>query len=252
MLWAVGEVMQVIPAMDLKSGQCVHSHENAEHQRSVISEDPLEVAGRWVSDGVKRLHLIDIDGYRAREPINVSVVRAIKQNFPDIIIDVIGGVHNEEHILIWLDSGVDYVIASSKGASSADYFANLCSEFPNQIMLAVDLLDGQWASGPLTERYGNELGEMSQSLSEDGLSGLICTNSSNQDSKETNLKTQYQYLSKVPKNLDMPVFLNGAIHCLKDVDGINHIKSNNIDGIIVGRAIYDSMLDFKQLQNAAN
>ena len=247
--------MQVIPAMDLKSGQCVHTHENDDHQRSVIAEDPLIVAARWVNDGVKRLHLIDIDGYRAREPINVHIVRAIKHNHPDIIIDIIGGVHNEEHILIWLDSGVDFVIASAKGVKSADYFSDLCIEFPNQIMLAVDLLDGQWAKGPLSNRYGNEITEMATSLNEDGLSGLICTNSSQQKSKEgpvDSLQSNYHFLEKVPQNLEMPIFLNGAIHCLKDVEVINHIKSKNIDGIIVGRAIYDDMLDFKRLQKAAD
>jgi phosphoribosylformimino-5-aminoimidazole carboxamide ribotide isomerase len=246
--------MQVIPAMDLKSGQCVHSHENAEHQRSVVAEDPLKVAARWVNDGVKRLHLIDIDGYRAREPINVSIVRAIKQNFPDIVIDVIGGVHNEEHILIWLDSGVDFVIASAKGVQSADYFSELCIEFPNQIMLAVDLIDGHWTNGPLSNRYGNELSEMATALDADGLSGLICTNSNQQNLSQgiDTVKTHYHYLEKLPAKREMSVFLNGAIHCLKDVAGINHLKSKNIDGIIVGRAIYDDMLDFKQLQKVAD
>ena len=246
--------MQVIPAMDLKSGQCVHSHENSDHQLSLIAEDPLEVAERWVNDGVKRLHLIDIDGYRAREPINVSIVRDIKHNHPDIIIDVIGGIHNEEHILIWLDSGVDFVIASSKGVQSEDYFFDLCLEFPNQIMLAVDLLDGQWADSPLSNRYGKDLKQMVTTLNADGLSGLICTNSCYQKplEKKTSVQSTYHFLDKVPANLEMPVFLNGAIHCLKDVEGINHIKSKNIDGIIVGRAIYDDMLDFKHLQKVAD
>ncbi len=247
--------MQVIPAMDLKSGKCVHSHAEVDQSRSLVSEDPLEVAERWMNNGVTRLHLIDIDGYREQEPVNVSVVRAIKTEFPKITLDVIGGVRNEEHILIWLDSGVDFVIASSRGVKSADYFEQLCAEFPDRIMLAVDLLDGQWAEGPLSSRYGRDLGNMAKSMNEDGLSGLICTNSFTDSKVESessdNSPDLYEYLSVVPENLEMPVFLNGAIHCLKDVGRINQIKSKNIDGIIVGHAIYDQMLDYRELQKAA-
>ena len=246
--------MQVIPAMDLKSGKCVHSHEDGKHSLTVVSEDPVEVAARWIDEGATRLHLIDIDGFHQKEPVNVATARAIRKIFPTICLEVIGGVSCEDHVSIWLDSGVDYVVVSSRGVTSADYFEGLCAEFPDKIILSVDLLDGKWSKNHLSNRYGTELDEMAVRFSAEGLAGLVCTNSfsSNKNQHPASAAFLAEQLTAVPSNLEMPVFLNGVVQCLKDVEGVNQLKNKNIQGIIVGRAIYDDMIGYKTLQQAAN
>ncbi len=238
-------LMQVVPALDLKGNHCIHSHRDENIQDIVtIKENPFDAAKRWADAGAKRLHLSDMDGFRSQEPENVHLVRELCQEFKLLEIQIAGGVKNEEHVDIWLDAGVDYVIAGCRTFQHPDFLEGMCTEFPDKIMLSVDLRDGQWAHSCLSNYYGTQLAQMTATLAAGGLAGLMCTNTNTAiDSPH------FHYLQDLPDDLEMPVYINGGLYNTEDVKELKQLKVKAVSGIIVGRVIYDDILDFRELVN---
>jgi len=137
--------MLIIPAIDIKDGKCVRLRQGDMDQETVFSDDPVAVAGRWVAAGARRLHLVDLNGAFAGKPVNASVVAAIAEAFPDLPIQVGGGIRDAETVQTYLDAGVSYVIIGTQAVTAPHFVNDLCLEFPGHIIVGLDARDGKVA-----------------------------------------------------------------------------------------------------------
>jgi phosphoribosylformimino-5-aminoimidazole carboxamide ribotide isomerase len=137
--------MLLIPAIDLKDGKCVRLRQGRMDDNTVYSDDPVAMAGRWVEQGARRLHIVDLDGAIAGKPVNSEIVREIARSFPDVPIQVGGGIRDEDTIQTYLDAGVRYVIIGTKAVNAPHFVSDICLEFPGHIIVGLDVRDGKVA-----------------------------------------------------------------------------------------------------------
>jgi phosphoribosylformimino-5-aminoimidazole carboxamide ribotide isomerase len=134
--------MLIIPAIDLKDGQCVRLRQGLMEDSTVFGNDPVAFAKQWVDKGCRRLHLVDLNGAFAGEPVNGDVVTDIAQAFPDLPIQIGGGIRSGETIEHYLRAGVNYVIIGTKAVKEPDFVTDMCQQFPGHIIVGLDAKDG--------------------------------------------------------------------------------------------------------------
>src|SRR5690606_36282805 len=139
-------VMQLIPAIDLKDGKCVRLKQGRMEDDTVFSDDPVAVARHWVERGARRLHLVDLNGAFAGEPVNGEIVKAIAKAHPDLPIQIGGGIRNPEIIQAYLDAGVQWVIIGTKAVKEPAFVKAMCEQFPGHIIVGLDAKDGMVAT----------------------------------------------------------------------------------------------------------
>ena len=167
--------MLLIPAIDLKDGKCVRLRQGRMEDDTVFSDDPVTMAGKWVSEGAKRLHLVDLDGAFAGIPRNADVIHAIREAYPDVQIQVGGGIRDEETIQGYLNAGVDYVIIGTKAVSAPHFVREVAAEFPNHIIVGLDAKDGKVAIDGWSKLSHHDVIDMAQKFEDDGVEAIIYT-----------------------------------------------------------------------------
>src|SRR3990167_4667619 len=130
--------MLLIPAIDLKDGKCVRLRQGRMEDETIFSDDPVDVAGRWVDAGARRLHIVDLNGAFAGRPVNAEVIRRIAAAYPALPIQVGGGIRDEETVQAYLDAGVSFVIIGTKAVSTPHFVNDLCVEFPGHVLVGLD------------------------------------------------------------------------------------------------------------------
>jgi phosphoribosylformimino-5-aminoimidazole carboxamide ribotide isomerase len=138
--------MLVIPAIDLKDGQCVRLKQGRMEDNTVFSNDPIAMAARWIEAGARRLHIVDLNGAFAGKPVNAKIIHQIAETYPHIPIQVGGGIRDEETIQTYLSVGVSYVIIGTKAIQAPHFVADACLEFPGHIMVGLDARNGKLAT----------------------------------------------------------------------------------------------------------
>ena len=138
--------MLVIPAIDLKDGKCVRLRQGRMDDETIFSDNPVDVASQWVEQGARRLHLVDLNGAFDGEPVNGEIVRDIARAFPDLPIQIGGGIRTLETIQTYLDAGVDYVIIGTKAVKEPEFVTQACEQFPGHIIVGIDAKDGMVAT----------------------------------------------------------------------------------------------------------
>jgi len=133
--------MLLIPAIDLKDGKCVRLRQGRMEDSTVFSDDPVAMAARWVEAGARRLHLVDLNGAFAGQPVNAQVIRRIVQTFPDLPIQVGGGIRDQQTVETYLDAGVQFVIIGTKAVQEPGFINDLCAEYPGHIIVGLDAKD---------------------------------------------------------------------------------------------------------------
>ena len=137
--------MLIIPAIDLKDGRCVRLRQGRMEDETVFGDDPVEVAQRWVDAGARRLHMVDLNGAFAGKPVNAGVIKAVAEAFPDLPIQVGGGIRDEDTVAAYLEAGVQYTIIGTKAVSTPHFINDLCLEFPGHILVGLDAREGRIA-----------------------------------------------------------------------------------------------------------
>ena len=167
--------MLLIPAIDLKGGKCVRLRQGRMEDDTVFSDDPVAVAGRWVAAGAKRLHLVDLDGAFAGRPVNAGVIAEIAAAFPDLPIQVGGGIRDEETIETYLAAGVQFVIIGTKAVNAPHFVGDVCTEFPGHIIVGLDAKDGKVAIDGWSKLSHHDVIDMAQHFERDGVEAIIYT-----------------------------------------------------------------------------
>ena len=138
--------MLLIPAIDIKDGKCVRLRQGRMDDETIYADNPLDMARRWVDAGARRLHLVDLDGALAGEPVNAGVVHDIAEAYPDIPIQIGGGIRDEDTIQTYLNAGVSYVIIGTKAVTAPHFVSDVCLEFPGHIIVGLDAKNGKVAT----------------------------------------------------------------------------------------------------------
>ena len=235
--------MILIPAIDLKDGKCVRLRQGRMDDDTVFSDDPVAVAGRWVEAGTKRLHLVDLDGAFAGEPKNADVIHDIVEAFPDIDIQVGGGIRSEDTIQTYLNAGVRYVIIGSKAVSTPHFVDNVASEFPSHIIVGLDAKDGKVAVDGWSKLSHHDVIDLAQQFEHAGVEAIIYTDISRDGMMQG---VNVEATGRLARAIRIPVIASGGISSLEDVESLRSIADDGVTGAITGRAIYEGALDFAE------
>ena len=234
--------MLVIPAIDLKDGKCVRLRQGAMEDVTVFSEDPAGIARRWVEEGARRLHIVDLDGAASGTPQNVDIVEAIASDHPDIPIQVGGGIRHEDTVQAYLDIGVQYVILGTRAISTPHFVNDLCLEFPGHIIVGLDARDGKVAIDGWSKLSHHDAIDMAQHFEADGVAAIVFTDISRDGMMQgLNVESTVELASAV----HIPVIASGGVTDEDDIRRLCACDEEGIIGVIVGRALYEGTIELQ-------
>ncbi len=241
--------MELIPAIDLKDGKCVRLRQGAMDDVTIYSDDPVEMARRWVEAGARRLHMVDLDGAVSGTPKNAAAVHAVCEAFPELPVQVGGGIRDEDTVQTYLDAGVRYVIIGTKAVTAPHFVNDLCLEFPGHIIVGLDAKEGKVAVDGWSKLSHHDVIDMAQRFEEDGVEAIIYTDIS-RDGMMSGVNIESTVA--LARAITIPVIASGGITNLDDVRALCAVADEGIQGAITGRAIYEGTLDFAAGQKLAD
>ncbi|MGE5240699.1 MAG: 1-(5-phosphoribosyl)-5-[(5-phosphoribosylamino)methylideneamino]imidazole-4-carboxamide isomerase [Bacteroidota bacterium] len=241
--------MLIIPAIDIKDGKCVRLRQGRMDDVTVFSDHPLEAAQRWVKAGARRLHLVDLNGARSGKPVNAEVIREIVAAFPEVPVQVGGGIRDEDTIQTYIDMGVRYVILGTKAVNAPHFVSDVCAEFPGHIIVGLDARDGKVAIDGWSKLSGHDVVDLAKKYQDDGVDAIVYTDIG-RDGMMTGVNVEATV--KLASAISIPVIASGGITNLEDIRRLCAVGDAGIVGAITGRAIYEGTLDFAAAQKLAD
>lgn len=241
--------MLLIPAIDLKEGKCVRLRQGRMEDDTVFSDDPVAMAARWVEAGARRLHLVDLDGAFAGRPVNAEVVHSISKEFPDLPIQIGGGIRSEDTVQSYLEAGVQYAIIGTKAVNEPHFVRDLCLSFPGHIIVGLDAKDGKVAIDGWSKLSKHDVIDMAQHFEEDGVEAIIYTDISRDGMMQG---VNVEATVKLAQAINIPVIASGGITNMDDIRALSAVADEGISGAITGRAIYEGTLDFAEGQKVSD
>jgi phosphoribosylformimino-5-aminoimidazole carboxamide ribotide isomerase len=241
--------MLVIPAIDLKDGKCVRLRQGRMDDDTVYSDDPVAMARHWVEAGARRLHLVDLNGAFEGRPVNAPIIRRIAETFPDVPIQVGGGIRSEETIQTYLEAGVRYVIIGTKAVTAPHFVSDVCMEFPGHIIVGLDVRDGKPAIEGWSKLSHHNVVDLAQRFEQEGVAAIVYTDISRDGMLNgMNIESTVALAQKVA----VPIIASGGITNLDDIRALCRVAHEGIEAAITGKAIYEGTLDFREAQHLAD
>lgn len=241
--------MLLIPAIDLKDGRCVRLRQGDMNDATVFSEDPVAMARHWVELGARRLHIVDLNGARAGAPVNADAIESIVSAFPDLPIQVGGGIRDEDTIETYVGMGVRYVILGTKAVNAPHFVSDACAEFPGHIIVGLDAKDGRVAIDGWSKLSGHDVVDLAKKFQDMGVEAIIYTDIG-RDGMMSGVNIEATV--KLASSISIPVIASGGITSLDDIQRLCEAADAGIIGAITGRAIYEGTLDFAAAQKLAD
>jgi phosphoribosylformimino-5-aminoimidazole carboxamide ribotide isomerase len=216
---------------------------------TVFSDNPVEMAGRWRDEGARRLHLVDLNGAFAGEPVNGEVIQGIAANYPDLPIQVGGGIRDEATIEAYLNAGVSYCIIGTQAVKEPEFVARACKAFPGHVIVGLDAKEGMVAINGWAEITDQDVVELARRFEDDGVSAIVYT-----DIGRDGMLTgpNVEATTALANAIRIPVVASGGITNIDDIQALCAAGTDNIMGAITGRAIYEGTLDFAAGQKLAD
>ena len=232
--------MLLIPAIDLKEGQCVRLRQGRMDDNTVFSNDPVAMAGRWVSEGARRLHLVDLDGAFAGKPKNAGIITEIAQNNPDLPIQIGGGIRDVKTVAAYLEVGIRYAIIGTKAVEEPAFIHQLCREFPDHIIVGLDAKDGKVAVDGWAEVSDVTAIDLAKQFEDIGVSAIVYTDIARDGMMQG---VNVEATLAMARASSIPVIASGGITNMDDIQALQAVTGEGICGAITGRAIYEGTLD---------
>lgn len=237
--------MLVIPAIDLKDGACVRLRQGDMSESTIFSDDPLAMASRWVEAGARRLHLVDLNGAFAGSPVNGEAVTRIARAYPDLPIQIGGGIRSLETIEHYLRAGVSFVILGTKAVKEPAFVVQACAAFPGRIIVGLDAKEGLVATDGWAEVTDLKATELACEYQGHGVSAIVYTDIARDGMMQG---VNVEATVAMARASSIPVIASGGITDLDDIRALASHTGEGICGAITGRAIYEGSLDLARAQ----
>ena len=240
--------MQIIPAVDLKGGKCVRLIQGEVEREIIYDSDPVNTALHWVEQGATRLHLIDLDGALEGRPVHVEVLSSIAKKI-DIPIQFGGGIRNEEDLKLVIDSGASFVLLGTTAVENPEFVKSVANQYPGQVILSIDSLNDQIRVSGWKSKWKITPEELAENFLEVPLANFIITDIS----RDGMLQGFDSSISlRVAKISGKSVIAAGGITDIEDIKNAMPLFSQGLIGVVVGRALYEKTLDFKEALEIIN
>jgi len=235
------DTVKIFPAIDIKDKKCVRLVKGEFDNKTEYDLSPVEQAKKYQDHGFKNLHIVDLDGALTGQTINLDIIQDIISRF-DLKVEVGGGIRNFENIKKYVDIGAEKVILGSAAIKDKGFLKEACKKFPNKIALGLDAKDGYLSVSGWKENSNQSTLEYLSDVNDYGVSRLIYTDINKDGMKQS---PNFEETSKVAEKSNCPVIISGGVSSIGDIKKARALK--NIEGIIVGKAIYDGDIKLEEL-----
>ena len=242
--------MLLIPAIDLKDGRCVRLRQGDMNDATVFSEDPAEMALKWVEQGARRLHLVDLNGAFAGTPRNQSAIRAIVEAVgARVPVQLGGGVRDLDTIERYLDNGISFVIIGTAAVKNPGFLHDACGAFPGQVIVGLDAKDGKVATDGWSKLTGHDVVDLAKKFEGYGVEAVVYTDIG-RDGMMNGVNVEATV--RLARALTIPVIASGGLASIDDIEQLCAVEDEGVTGAILGRALYEGKIDFRLAQSRAD
>jgi phosphoribosylformimino-5-aminoimidazole carboxamide ribotide isomerase len=235
--------MKIFPAIDIKDKKCVRLVKGDFDNKTEYEMSPVEQAGKYKDYGFKNLHIVDLDGALTGETVNIDIIQEIVSKY-DLKIEIGGGIRNFESIKKYIEAGVEKVILGSAAIKDKNFLKVACENFTNKIALGLDAKDGYLSVSGWKENSNQLTLDYLKEVNEYGASRLIYTDINRDGMKQS---PNFIETTKVADTSNCPVIISGGVSSIDDIKKAKELNNSNIEGIIVGKAIYDGDIKLEEL-----
>ncbi|ALO38940.1 1-(5-phosphoribosyl)-5-[(5-phosphoribosylamino)methylideneamino]imidazole-4-carboxamide isomerase [Alcaligenes faecalis] len=242
--------MLLIPAIDLKDGRCVRLRQGDLDDATIFSDDPAKIATQWLEQGARRLHLVDLNGAFAGKPKNSEAIKSIIAAIDgEIPVQIGGGIRDLDTIERYLDAGMSYVIIGTAAVKSPGFLQDACSAFPGNIIVGLDARDGKIATDGWSKLTRHDVLDLAKKFEDYGCESIIYTDIG-RDGMLTGVNIEATV--KLSQHVKIPVIASGGVTNLKDIEDLCEVEHEGVEGVILGRSIYEGTLNFAEAQTFAD
>ena len=242
--------MLLIPAIDLKDGQCVRLKQGDMKQVTTFSDNPAEMAAHWLAQGARRLHLVDLNGAFAGKPKNRPAIRAIlKEVDGRIPVELGGGIRDMDTIETYLDAGLEYVSIGTAAVKDPEFLQDACAAFSGHIIVGLDARDGKVATEGWAHTSRHDAVDLARRFEDWGVESIIYTDIG-RDGMLSGINIDATV--RLAQALTIPVIASGGLAGMADIEKLCAVQDEGVEGVICGRAIYCGALDFATAQEKAD
>jgi phosphoribosylformimino-5-aminoimidazole carboxamide ribotide isomerase len=235
--------MKIFPAIDIKDKKCVRLVKGDFNNKTEYQMSPVDQAAKYKDYGFKNLHIVDLDGALIGETVNLDIIREIVGKY-DLKIEIGGGIRSFESIQEYIDAGVEKVILGSAAIKDKNFLKEACEKFTNKIALGLDAKDGYLSVSGWKENSNQLTLDYLKKVNEYGASRLIYTDINRDGMKQS---PNFEETAKVADTSNCPVIISGGVSSIEDIKKAKELNNKNIEGIIVGKAIYDGDIKLEEL-----
>ena len=235
--------MKIFPAIDIKDKKCVRLVKGDFDNKTEYETSPSDQAGKYKDHGFKNLHIVDLDGALTGSTVNLNIIQEIVSKY-DLKIEVGGGVRSIDSIKKYVDSGVEKVILGSAAIKNKEFLKEACTKFKNKIALGLDTKDGNLFASGWKENLNIKTSDFLKEVNDFGVSRLIYTDINRDGTKAS---PNFDETVKIAEISKFPVIISGGVSSIKDIKKARKLNDKNIEGIIVGKAIYDGDIKLDEL-----
>jgi len=240
--------MKIFPAIDIKDKKCVRLLKGSFDNQTIYEQSPYDQASKYKDAGLLNLHMVDLDGALSGELVNLDIIENIVKKL-NISIEIGGGIRSVEKIKTYLNIGVDKVILGSAAIKNPDFLKQACEEFKDRIVLGLDSKKGKLSILGWKETTNQTAENYLKNVNNYGFSRVIYTDI-NRDGTKT--EPNINETINIAKISSAPVVVSGGVSSVEDIIKIKSLKKFNIEGVIVGKAIYDGDIKLNQLKELEN
>jgi phosphoribosylformimino-5-aminoimidazole carboxamide ribotide isomerase len=235
--------MKIFPAIDIKDKKCVRLIKGDFENKTEYEISPINQAGKYKDHGFKNLHIVDLDGALTGKTVNLDIIKEIVSKY-DLKIEIGGGVRSLDSIKQYIDAGVEKVILGSGAIKNKEFLKEACEKFKSQIALGLDAKDGNLSVSGWKENLNVKTIDFVKEVNSYGVSRIIYTDI-NRDGMKTS--PNLDETVKVAELSNCPVMISGGVSSINDIKKAKELNNNKIEGIIVGKAIYDGDIKLDEL-----
>ena len=235
--------MKIFPAIDIKDKKCVRLIKGDFENKTEYETSPIDQAGKYKDHGFKNLHIVDLDGALTGKTVNLDIIKQIVSKY-DLKIEIGGGVRSLDSIKKYIEAGVEKVILGSGAIKNKEFLKNACQKFKDQIALGLDAKEGNLAVSGWKENLNIKTTDFLKEVNSYGVSRIIYTDISRDGMKTS---PNFEETIKIAELANCPVMISGGVSSINDIKKAKELNNNKIEGIIVGKAIYDGDIKLEEL-----